>query len=81
MAFPQPFQKTYEACIDLSDIRTCRAILPLEFKCGFTDRIRKHSAGMVFKLSGAVVQDQDRMFRGSLRLTGIKHFISAFGIF
>ena len=72
-----PLQKAYEPRINPQDICADSAVLPLELKGGPTDRVGEDAVGMMLQLSGAVVQDKKRMFRGRLRLICIKDRVGA----
>ena len=76
----KPFHQAYKTGVDLQNIRAHGASLLLEFKSRPLIGIFKDAAGMVLPLPAAVIQNQDGLFRRSLRLTGTKRCISAYRV-
>ena len=76
-----PFQKAYKPRVDPQDICADSAVLSLELKGGPPDRVGENAVGVMLQLSGAVVQDKKRMFRGRLRLICIEDRVGADRLF
>ena len=80
MIFSEPFDQTCKTRIDLQDICRKNTVLFLELKCCLLCRVGKISAGMMFPLSFAVIQDQHRFLRCGFCLIGTKRCICALAL-
>ena len=72
---PKPSYKAYKAGVDPQDVGAHRAPFFLELKGRPLVWIFKYAAGMVLPLPRAVVQDQNRLIRRSLRRVGTENCI------
>ena len=77
MIVSQPFEKAHKTGIHQQNICCNRSILFFKFKCGLLILICKHAPGMMFPFTFLIVQNKNRFFRRSLRITGSKCLISA----
>ena len=80
MIFSEPFDQACKTRIDLQDICRKNTVLFLELKCSLLCRIGKISAGMMFPLSFAVIQDQHWFLRCGFCLIGTKCCICALAL-
>ena len=76
MVLAKPLQKADKPGVNPQNVRTGSTALPLELKSRAFYRIGKYSGGMMLKLSRAVIQDEQRVLCGRLRLIRIENRIS-----
>ena len=81
MVFPKPFDQACKTGIDLQDICRKNTIFFLKLKGCLFRWIGKISAGMMFPLSLAVIQDQYRLLRCCCCLIGMECCICALAFF
>ena len=77
MVIAQPFQQAYKTGIHQQDICCYRSLRLFKFKRRLLVLIGKHTPGMMVPFPFAVIQNEDRFFRRSLRIIGCKGFVSA----
>jgi len=53
----------------------------LTFKSSLLALVCKHSTGMMFPLTAAVIQDHDRFLRGSLLFIGLERSVGTFRLY